>query len=105
MKLSLPNSYEYLPVTSNMVPTGEIKMLTGTKYNLATREHTIDQIGSLDTYFFVGGERRRIPIRAQREAGSMLQYAAALRDPHSRRRLDVWTDAPGVQVLTFFPFS
>jgi aldose 1-epimerase len=88
----------FTPVNATLIPTGAIAPVMGTPFDLRApasvgerlkQDHEQLRLGNgFDHNFVLGGS-----------AGS-LRAAAALRDPASGRRLDVYTTEPGVQVYT-----
>lgn len=85
----------FLPTRADQIPTGEVRDVTGTPFDL--REPTLlagpieaddDQVrikGGIDHHFVVRGDGLRRHARLQGESG---------------RWLEVWSDRPGVQVYT-----
>jgi aldose 1-epimerase len=86
----------YLPVTTSggAVPTGEIRSVAGSPFDF-THPSVIGphlaapQMGKgLDNTYVIDGPP------------GILRIAARLDDPHSGRRLEVWTTQPGMQVYS-----
>jgi aldose 1-epimerase len=79
----------YTPADAELIPTGAIAPVAGTPFDF-TRERRIGDAagGSYDVNFVLDGD-----------AGT-LRRAAALRDPSSRRVMEVWTTEPGLQLYT-----
>jgi len=89
----------YLPVTSDVVPTGELAEVTGTPFDFRSPQ-------PLGRRLRVGHEQL---VRGQgydhcfvldRPADQAISRAARLHDPSTGRVLEVWTDEPGVQLYT-----
>lgn len=87
----------YTPVDAGLIPTGEIADVAGTPFDFRqarpTREgalrldhHQIAHAGGLDHNLIIAGEG--------------VSRAARLEDAESGRRLEVWSDAPGLQVYS-----
>jgi len=84
----------YTPVTDDLIPTGEVRSVDGTPFDLRTPQ-TI-------------GEAMAPPVAAQgydinvvvKGRPGTLRRAARLRDPASDRTLEVWTTQPALQVYT-----
>ncbi|GLT45481.1 hypothetical protein SLA2020_193100 [Shorea laevis] len=79
----------------NSVPTGEIKPVKGTPFDFTTEKmigasiHEVPGLGYDHNYVLDCGEEK-----------SGLKHAAKLKDPSSSRVLNLWTDAPGMQLYT-----
>ncbi len=90
------NADSYLPNYADLIPTGEIKDVTGTPYDfrsptaigLHLKETGTDPIGFDATYVLKKG------------FFSDWQLAAEVDDPHSGRTLKVYTDQPSIQFYT-----
>ncbi len=78
------NASRYTPVDDELIPTGEIRSVAGTRYDL--REGPA--LGSFDTNFAIDRD------------GAGLVLAATLSDPNSGRAMDVFTSEPGIQVFS-----
>lgn len=86
----------YLPLATDMCPTGEIASVDGTPFDLRTpsrlgtgmvAEHPqIRMVEGYDHYLIVGGEGLRRAVR--------------LEAPDDRIAMEVWTTQPGVQFYT-----
>ena len=90
------NAKSYLPVDAQLIPTGEIKEVEGSEFDfynvslnlgncLASDQIQITLPGGYDHTFVLNGE----------SAG--MRKAAALYDPQSGRKIQLYTDAPGLQ--------
>lgn len=76
----------YLPVDDKLIPTGEIRPVDGTPFDFRTPKaigRDIDQAGGYDHNWCL--------------RGSGLRRVASLYEPVSGRRMEVWTDQPGLQ--------
>jgi aldose 1-epimerase len=75
----------YLPLNDAKLPTGEIRTVTGTRFDF----RKLRPVGeAYDTCFCLQGPRGR------------LQRAITLRDPVSGRQMEVFTTEPALQVYT-----
>ena len=95
----------FLPVTSDLIPTGEIRPVDGTAFDFrepATLGHRLRETSRADG---PSGEQLRIAggfdhcfVLNGREG--TLRRAAVLSDPASGRRMEVHTTSPGLQLYT-----
>ena len=79
----------YLPVTPDLIPTGEIRRVAGTPLDFTTAKPIGRDIGSIE-----GGYDHCFTVK-RRQPG--LDLACRVTDPTSGRRMEVWTTAPGFQ--------
>jgi aldose 1-epimerase len=89
------NADSYTPVDSNLIPTGEIKPVTGTPLDftkptpIGARSTPLDpKPGAYDINYIVNG------------SAAELRFAARVTDPGNGRVMEVWTTEPGVQLYT-----
>ena len=79
------NASHYLPLSGDLLPTGDIAAVQGTKYDF----RKLRKVGEVyDNCFCLEGGRGK------------LKQALTLRDPGSGRRMEVWTTEAGVQFYT-----
>ncbi len=79
------NASHYLPVDKNLLPSGVMADVAGTKYDF----RKLRAVGQpYDDCFVLDGKR------------GTLKQALTLRDPQSRRRMEVWTTETAVQFYT-----
>ena len=81
----------YTPVDETTVPTGEILPVNGTPFDFTSEKRIgqdIDKVG-------LGYDHNYVLDCGDEKMG--LKHAARVRDPSSKRVLDLWTTAPGVQ--------
>ncbi|HVW38205.1 MAG TPA: aldose epimerase family protein [Pirellulales bacterium] len=94
-RLTLKSS-RYLPVDATMIPTGEVKSVTGTPMDF-TRETAIgariEQVGGEP-----GGYDHCYVL--DKQPGEKLSLAARLVDPASGRVMEVFTTEPAIQLYT-----
>lgn len=81
----------YTPVDASLIPTGEIRPVDGTDYDFTTDREIGD--AKLDT---------NLVFRADRDRK---RPAARVLCPRTGRRLELWTDEPGVQVFDAFAMT
>ena len=87
------NADRYVIVDTNLIPTGELPSVKGSKYDFTQ----MVEIGSrIDTGFHKGYDHCYV---LNGKPGEMVE-AAAVYDPFSGRTLTVYTDQPGVQFYT-----
>jgi aldose 1-epimerase len=98
-ELKLFSSF-YTPVTDNMLPTGEIKMVDGTALDFTTASLIGDQKMALKE----GGYDHNFVLDKSEYDGEY-HYAAELYDPQSGRLMTVLTTQPGVQFYNGFKLS
>lgn len=82
----------YTPVDSTLIPTGEIKSVSGTSYDFTTTKEIgldMDAVSGYDVNFVL-------------EGGAKMHRAAGVVEPTTGRTLECWTDQPGVQLYTSF---
>lgn len=89
----------YTPTDETLIPTGDIVDVAGTPYDF--REMTrigdqIDDVPPIDEND-PGGYDLNYVVDGNPEA---LRLAAALYDPSSGRRMEIWADQPGIQFYT-----
>ena len=93
----------FLEVDANMIPTGERRSVDGTPLDLRSpvpigsrlRDGTDEQLRRARGYdhtFILRGDTQA--------EGTGVRLAARVEEPSSRRRVELWTDRPGVQVYT-----
>jgi aldose 1-epimerase len=85
----------YTPTNAKLIPTGEIKSVTGTAFDFTTPKAIGSQMkqfpeaaGGYDINFVING------------GGKNLTLAARVREPKSGRVMETWTTQPGVQLYT-----
>lgn len=82
----------YTPVDATLIPTGELKPVKGTPFDFTTAHKVgerIDQVkGGYDHNFVLN------------KTGTSVSKAATVTDSISGRRLEVYTDQPGIQFYT-----
>jgi aldose 1-epimerase len=80
----------FLPLNDLLLPSGEIRPLAGTRWDF--RE--LRKVGeNYDNCWVLDGER------------GTLRHGLTLRDPHSGRRMEVWTTEAGMQMYTSFHWT
>lgn len=89
---------KFTPVDSTLIPTGELKPVTGTPFDF-TAPHAIgERINADDEQLKLGhGYDHNFVIDG---GGKKLVEAAEVYDPKSGRVMQVWTTEPGVQFYT-----
>lgn len=84
-RLTIPAAH-YLPVTEDLIPTGEIADVTGTAFDFRAGKAVGARGQRYDHNFVLGRERLAEP-----------RLAASLEGPASRTRMDVLSTEPGLQ--------
>lgn len=75
----------YLPLSEQLLPSGEMRDVTGTRWDFREM-HPVG--GVYDNCWVLDGPR------------GLLKHGLTLRDPVSRRRMEVWTTEAGMQAYT-----
>jgi len=87
----------YLPVDSELIPTGELRPVEGTPYDFRTPKSIGRDLeaagGGYDNCYVLGD-----PADRGSEAG--LRAVARVREPSRGRGLEMWTTQPGVQLYS-----
>jgi aldose 1-epimerase len=89
----------YLPVTPDVIPTGELAEVSGTPFDFTTAQPLGRRLRDGNEQL-VRGQGYDHCLVLDRSAGEAISRAAWLHDPGSGRVLEVWTDEPGVQLYT-----
>jgi len=85
----------YLPVDADLVPTGEVRSVTGTPFDFREAKAIGRDLAAVATAS--GGYDHHWCVRG---AEGELRLCAALRDPTSGRAIELHATAPGVQCYT-----
>lgn len=85
----------YLPVTGTLIPTGEIRHVSGNPFDF--REPTVigSRIGAADDQLRIAGGYDHTWVMD--EPAGVLAIRARLEDPASGRTLAIWSTEPGLQ--------
>ncbi|MCU0901912.1 MAG: galactose mutarotase [Cypionkella sp.] len=86
----------YTPVDSDLIPTGEVLAVAGSPFDF-TRLRPIGALLPSDMGF---DHNLCLTGAAEPKWGETLQFCAEAIDPASGRRMEVWTNEPGVQLYT-----
>ncbi len=88
----------FLPVDEALIPTGELRDVEGTPFDLRSATRIGDRIRGADTQLrrTHGFDHTWVLDDSATEPGGV-RRAARVEDPQSGRSLEVWTDRPGVQ--------
>ncbi|HEY7044513.1 MAG TPA: aldose epimerase family protein [Nocardioidaceae bacterium] len=96
----------FLPIDDHAIPTGEVRRVEGTPFDLRSPVRIGDRLRAADEQlrralgydhtFVLGPVSDEETISAERQ----MRRAARLEEPASGRGLELWTDRPGVQVYT-----
>jgi len=89
----------YLPITSEVIPTGELAGVTGTPFDFTSPQPIGQRLRDGDEQL-VRGQGYDHCFVLDRSAGRPISRAARLHDRTSGRVLEVWTDQPGMQLYT-----
>lgn len=88
----------FVPVDQNLIPTGELRPVTGTPFDFTTGTAVGARIGQNDQQLKLGRGYDHCWV-VNGEPGS-LRLAARVEDPTSGRVLEVLTTEPGIQLYT-----
>ena len=85
----------FTPVDAGLIPTGELRAVAGTPFDFTRPTAIGARIGAADEQlgFGAGYDHNWVIDRA----APGLAHAATAEDPASGRRMEVWTEEPGVQ--------
>lgn len=90
------NAAAFLPVRGDMVPTGEIRPVAGTPFDLNGGRRLSDLLAASDPQIAIATGIDHCWALG----GTGFREVAELTHPRSGRRMTVWTDQPGLQVYT-----
>jgi aldose 1-epimerase len=103
------NAKKFTPTDSTLIPTGAEPLVKGTPFDFFTHPRTIasaiedctapNSLGCQQLLFAQGLDHNWI-LTGEGPSMDGLHLAATALDPASGRRLEVWTDQPGVQFYT-----
>jgi aldose 1-epimerase len=87
----------FTPVDATLIPTGDLAAVAGTPFDF-TKPHTIgERIAAKDEQIARGGGYDHNYVL---DAGAKMSPAARIKDPGSRRTLEIHSDQPGIQFYT-----
>src|SRR5688572_480588 len=95
-ELALASS-RFTPVDPGLIPTGELRGVGGTPFDLRAPRVLRDVIATDDEQLRLGGGIDHNFV-IERAAGSGTAFAARLHEPRSGRTIEVSTTEPGIQV-------
>ena len=93
------NARFFTPVGEGLLPTGEILSVTGTPFDFTSAKPIGQDIAADDPEIRLGGGFDHNFVLNKPESGVM-SFAACACDPISGRRMEVWTNKPGIQLYT-----
>jgi aldose 1-epimerase len=79
----------YIPVDSTLMPTGELLSVAGTPFDFTTSKPIGRDLGKVE-----GGYDHCLVVK---RGGGDLDLLCRCHDPQTGRRMEVWTNQPGVQ--------
>ena len=92
------NAARYTPVDSGLIPTGELRDVSGTPFDFRKSTAIGARIGQSDEQLKLGGGYDHNWVL--NKSGSAPGLAARVEEPESGRVLEVYTTEPGVQFYT-----
>lgn len=93
------NADYYLPIDNTSIPTGEIRLVSGTPFDFRTPKPVGQDIDADDEQIRNGAGYDHCFVLNKKEEGE-LSFAAKIKEPVSGRTMEVYTTEPGVQVYT-----
>ena len=97
--LLMIESEKFTPVDSGLIPTGELRDVSGTPFDFRKPTKIGARIDANDEQIKLGGGYDHNFV-LRRKPGAMLSLAARVTEPASGRIMEVWTTEPGVQFYT-----
>jgi aldose 1-epimerase len=93
------NADKFLPVDKGLIPTGELRPVTGTPFDF-TEPHKIGERIDADEEQVKTGKGYDHTFVLNKKSPGELSLAAKVSDPASGRKMEVWTTEPGIQFYT-----
>ena len=90
---------QFTPVDSGLIPTGELRDVTGTPFDFRKATAIGARIGQDEEQIKLGGGYDHNFV-LRRKAGDPISLAARAVEPTTGRVLEVWTTEPGIQLYT-----
>src|SRR5215467_12986877 len=90
---------KFTPVDSGLIPTGELRDVSGTPFDFRKPTKIGARIDANDEQIKLGGGYDHNFV-LRRKPGAVLSLAARVTEPDSGRIMEVWTTEPGVQFYT-----
>jgi aldose 1-epimerase len=90
---------KFTPVDSGLIPTGELRDVTGTPFDFRKPTSIGARIEQNDEQIKLGGGYDHNFV-VRRKAGDAMSLAARVVEPTTGRVLEVWTTEPGIQFYT-----
>ena len=90
------NAERFTPANATLIPTGELRHVTGTPFDFTQAETIGARINNDDEQLhFCGGYDHNFVLQGGEVRGADL--AARVHDPDTGRNLEIWTTEPGIQ--------
>jgi aldose 1-epimerase len=90
---------KFTPVDSGLIPTGELRDVTGTPFDFRKATAIGARIEAHDEQIKLGGGYDHNFV-LRRKTGDVMSQAARAAEPTTGRVLEVWTTEPGIQLYT-----
>jgi aldose 1-epimerase len=90
---------KFTPVDSGLIPTGELRDVTGTPFDFRKPTAIGARIEANDEQIKLGGGYDHNFVVRRKDSDSMSLAARAV-EPTTGRMLEVWTTEPGIQLYT-----
>jgi aldose 1-epimerase len=94
------NASKFTPVDSGLIPTGELRDVSGTPFDFRRPTAIGERINETDEQLKLGRGYDHNWVLDRRTGFSGIELAAVARDPKSGRMLEVLTTEPGMQFYT-----
>ena len=92
------NADRYNPVDEGAIPFGDLAPVAGTPLDFRAPKQIVDDLRSDHQQIIFGkGFDHNWVINRPTDAGSAILQAGELSDPASGRRMEIWTNEPGIQ--------
>lgn len=90
----------FLPVDSELIPTGELRLVAGTPMDFRTPKRIGQDIAAADEQLMLGNGYDHHYVLNRPAGSTSLAFAARVEEPGGGRVLEVWTTEPGLQVFS-----
>ena len=92
------NADEFIPINKTLIPTGEIQKVAGTPFDFTQPKPIGKDIETKNEQLSRAGGYDHCWVLNNQDTG--VRFAASAYDPESGRKLEVYTDEPGLQFYT-----
>ena len=92
------NADSFLPVDSNLIPTGEIRNVEGTPFDFQKSKKVGEEINISNKQLMFGNGYDHCWVFNNNDQG--LRFAASAYDSGTGRLLEIFSDQPGIQIYS-----